>query len=89
MDASAYAVKFEGGQTSVIVLNKDAEKDLELAIDFGSGKAGAVETETLHAPGLDSRKAEITRSGKMGRLAAGKFNVKIPHGSGMRLTVKG
>ena len=89
VDASAYAVKFEGGQTSVIILNKDAERDLELIVDFGTGKAGTVETETLHAPGLESRKAVITRSAKAGHLTAGKYSVKVPHASGVRLTVKG
>jgi hypothetical protein len=64
VDASAYAVKLDGGQTSVIILNKDAEKDLELILDFGTGNAEEVETETLHAPALDSRKAEITKIGQ-------------------------
>ena len=44
IDARAYAVKFDGGETSVLILNKDAEKDLELTVDFGTGESGAVET---------------------------------------------
>ena len=75
-------------QTSVIILNKDADKDLELTVDFGTGKSGEVETETLHAPALDSRKAEITRSAKSGHLKGGKYTVKVPHATGIRLTIK-
>jgi hypothetical protein len=87
--ASAYAVKLDGGQTSVIILNKDADKDLELTVDFATGKSGDVETESLHAPALESRKAEITRSAKPGHLKAGKYTVKVPRATGLRLTIKG
>jgi hypothetical protein len=88
VDASAYAVKLHGGQTSVIILNKDADRDLDLTVDFGTGNDGEVETETLHAPALDSRKAEITHSGKSGRVKGGKYDVTVRKASGLRLTVK-
>jgi hypothetical protein len=87
VDAAAYAVKLPTGETSVIVLNKDAEKDLELVLDFGSGRTGRVEIETLHAPALDSREAHITRSAKHGRVKQGKCTVPVPHASGLRLTL--
>ena len=77
-----------GGETSVIILNKDAEKDLHLSVDFGTGKAGLVETETLHAPALDSREAHITRSAGTGHLKSGKYTVTLPHATGLRLTLK-
>ncbi len=87
VDASAYAVSLPSGQTSIIILNKDADKDLDLTVDFGTGKAGHVETETLHAPGLDSREAHITRFAKAGRLHSGKFAVTVPRATGLRLTL--
>ena len=83
----AYAAKLPDGHTSVIILNKDAEKDLELMLDFGAGKTGKVETETLHAPALDSREAHITRSAAPAHLKAGKHAVTVPHATGVRLTV--
>jgi hypothetical protein len=89
VDASAYAVKLASGQTSVIILNKDADKALELTVDFGAGKAGEVETETLHAPALDSREAHITRSAKPGHAKGGKYTVTVPKATGLRLTLKG
>jgi len=88
VDATAYAVKLDSGQTSAIILNKDAEKDLVLSVDFGTGKAGLVETETLHAPALDSRETHITRSAKPGHLKGGKYTVTVPHATGVRLTLK-
>ncbi|HEX4757818.1 MAG TPA: hypothetical protein VH308_07540 [Terracidiphilus sp.] len=88
VDASAYAVKLDGGLTSVIILNKDAEKDLDVTIDFGMEKAGVVETEMLHAPSLESREAHITL-GQTGNLKGGKFAFTVPHASGLRLTTKG
>ncbi len=92
VNATAYAAKLAGGQTSVIVLNKDAENDLALNLDFGipdfgAAKSGTVEIETLHAPSVDSREAHITRSATPGHLKNGKLNVLVPRASGLRLTV--
>jgi len=86
VDASAYAAVLPDGHVTLIVLNKDAERDLELNLDFG--KAGAVETETLHAPALDSREAHISRGAKAARLKDGEVAVSVPHASGLRLTVR-
>lgn len=66
VNATAYAAKLPGGQTSVIILNKDAVTDLEIELDLGRGMDGMVETETSQAPALESREAHITTSTKMG-----------------------
>ena len=87
VNATAYAAKLARGQRCVIVLNKDAEKDLALRLDFGTGSSEAVEIETLHAPALESREAHITRASKLGHLKNGKFTALVPHASGLRLTV--
>src|SRR5229473_4630014 len=87
VNATAYAAKLPGGRTSVIILNKDAIADLEVELDFGRGFSGAVETETLHAPALDSREAHITTSTKSDSLKQGKCSVIVPHATGLRLTV--
>jgi hypothetical protein len=88
VDATAYAAVLPGGHVSIIILNKDAQQDIGLSLDFGTGKAGEVETETLHAPALDSREANITRSPKPGALKGGKYTVTVPHATGLRLTFK-
>ncbi len=49
-ESTAYDAKLPGGQTSVVILNKDAAADLEVELDFGRGMGGVVETETLQAP---------------------------------------
>jgi hypothetical protein len=87
VDATAYASKLPGGETSVIILNKDSEKDVELTLDFGSRKTGKVASETLHAPALDSREAHITRSQTAGHLRDGKYTVTVARASGVRLIV--
>ena len=87
VDATGYAAKLPNGHTSVIILNKDADKDLDLNVDFGSGASGKVEIETLHAPALDSREAHITRSSTHGILKQGKYSVVVPHVTGVRLTL--
>jgi len=48
---------------------------------------GAVETEILHAPALDSREAHITTSTKSDSLKQGKCSVTVPHATGLRLTL--
>jgi hypothetical protein len=71
----------------VIILNKDAIADLEVELDFGRGVSGAVETEILHAPALDSPEAHITTSRKTDSLRQGKCSVIIPGATGLRLTL--
>jgi hypothetical protein len=87
VNATAYAAKLPSGQSSVIVLNKDAVTDLEVELDFGRGVSGAVETEILHAPALDSREAHITTSTKIDSLKQGKCSVIVPRATGLRLTL--
>jgi hypothetical protein len=87
VDASAYAAKLTSGKTSVIILNKDAEKDLALSLDFGRGATGFVKTETLHAMALDRRDAHINESAALGSLKGGQYSVVVGHASGIRLTV--
>ena len=87
MNASGYAAKLPGGDISVIILNKDADRDLDLTVNFGSGKSGTVAIETLHAPAIDSREAHIT-PGESGKIKGGNYSVTVPKASGMRLTVK-
>jgi hypothetical protein len=87
VNATAYAAKLPGGETSVIILNKDAVTDLEVELDFGRGMGGEVETETLQAPTLESREAHITTSTKIGSLKQGKCSVIITRATGLRVTV--
>ena len=84
---TAYAAVLPGGHLTFIVLNKDAERDLELELDFAN-RAGAVESEALHAPALDSREAHISQGSKAGQLRDGKFTATVPHASGLRLTIR-
>jgi hypothetical protein len=87
VNATAYSAKLPGGHTSVIILNKDAAADLEVELDFGRDASGVVHTETLHAPGLDSREAHITTSPKTESLKQGKCSVTVPHATGLRVTL--
>jgi hypothetical protein len=87
VNATAYAAKLAGDQTSVIILNKDAVADVEVELDFGHGMSGAVTSETLHAPALDSREAHITALSKTDSLKQGKHSATVPHATGLRLTL--
>lgn len=87
VNATAYAAKLANGQRSVIILNKDAEKDIELKLDFGRGTEGTVHIETLHAPALDSREAQIMEFSKTESLQQGACFASVRHATGVRLTV--
>jgi hypothetical protein len=85
VNATAYAAKLSSGKISAIILNKDSGADVELELDFGR-ISGAVETEVLHAPALDSREAQITKS-KTEPLKNGKCSITVPHATGVRVTL--
>ncbi len=86
VNATAYAAKLPSGKMSVIILNKDSSADVEVELDFGS-MSGAVETETLRAPAVDSREAHITTRAKAGSLKGGKWSAVVPHASGLRVSL--
>lgn len=88
VNATAYAARVSGGQVGVIILNKDAERDLEIGLDFGKGRTGTVESKMLHAPALDSREAHITRSAKSGHIEGSSYTVTVPQASGVCLSVR-
>lgn len=84
VNATGYGAVLPGGKRSIVLLNKDLERDLEVTVDFG--KAGTVEVETLQAPSIDSRDARITQSSSSTQ-KDGKYNLQLPHASGVRVTL--
>ena len=88
VNATAYAAKLPSGHLAVIILNKDAEQNIEVSLHVGTGRTFPVETKTLHAPALDSREAHITRSPEAGRLRDGQYTVTVPRATGVCLTLK-
>ncbi len=88
VNATGYAAKLPSGHVAVIILNKDAEQSLEVSLEFGRGRTGTVETNTLHAPALDSREAHINRSPEPGRFQDGKYTATVPHATGVCLTLR-
>jgi hypothetical protein len=87
VNATAYAAELPGGQISVIVLNKDSAADLDLQLNFGRDRTGAVETETLEAPALESREAHIAASPKSETLHEGNCSLTVARATGLRLTL--
>lgn len=86
VNATAYAAKLPSGHLSFIILNKDAEADLDLTLKL-PGKTGVILAESLTAPALDAREAHIQHSSKLPHLKDGTYNVTVPHASGIRLTL--
>lgn len=87
VNATAYAAKLGKTGTSVIILNKDLEKDLTVTLSFEAATSGELHIETLHAPAVDSREAHITPSAQPVALKNGKYTAVIPHASGIRVTL--
>ena len=87
VNATAYAAKLSSGARAIVVLNKDADKDLSLRLDFENAKAAPVSTQSLTAPALDSREAHIGQSQATGRLKDGKIAIGVPHASGVLVRI--
>lgn len=88
VDATAYAARLRNGQTALIVLNKDAQKDLALNVEFAGTGDNPVAIERFHAPTLDSREAHLTAEEHAGNLKAGRYTIAVPRASGVRLTIE-
>lgn len=88
VDATAYAAMMPGGELRVTILNKDADRDVIVDLDCGSQRSGSVETATLHAPALDSRKAVITSATPSGHSSHGRCTVMVPRATGMCVTFR-
>lgn len=86
VNARAYAAQFGDGATAVIVLNKDADKDLALSLEFAGRKAVKAVVETLTGPALDSREAHIRRGAEM-RIEGKSVSVEIPHASAIHIVI--
>jgi hypothetical protein len=82
VNATAYFAKLPSGHFSLIVLNKDAARDLTLTIP---GKHAAMKTELLSGPSLDSRETHIT-PGKTVKPTAAGLTLTIPKSTGIRFT---
>jgi hypothetical protein len=87
VDATAYAATLASGHVAMIILNKDSDQNVQVTLDFGTGRTGTVETKTLHAPALDSRDAHITPSPESSHLQDGKYSVTIAPATGTCLTL--
>jgi hypothetical protein len=85
VNATAYAAEMPDGKRSIVVLNKDVEKDLEVAVDFAKFTGVHAEVEVLRAPSIDSREASIAPATQP--KSNGRWYFTIPHASGLRVTV--
>lgn len=82
VNATAYFAKLPGGHFSLIVLNKDATRELTLTIP---GRHITVKTELLTGPSLDSRETHIS-SGETIKPTAVGLTLTIPKSTGIRFT---
>ena len=87
VNATAYAARHADGRISVILLNKSLDRDLTVALNFGTIHNGRVHLEKLHAPSVDSREAHISAVEQAPRLEQGGLTIEVPHASGVRVTV--
>jgi hypothetical protein len=87
VNATAYAVKMADGALSVIILNKDLEKDIRVTLNVAGARNATARTEILRAAAIDSREAGIVHANHLMRLSDGKCTVAVPHASGLRVTI--
>jgi hypothetical protein len=88
VNATAYAAKLPSGKLSLVVLNKDAARDLALTVDFGATAARRASIELLTSPSLDSRDAILTSDPRGLALRGGKLTLTVPHATALRITLR-
>ncbi len=81
VNATAYAAETSAGQRCVVILNKDAEKDLDVALQFDKTRSAAVDVQWLRAPAIDSRDTEITKPSTARMSGDGQYRLTVPHAS--------
>jgi hypothetical protein len=86
VNATVYAAMLPGGARSFIVLNRDAEKDLPLTLDFNSG-GERLQMEAMTAASLSSRTVQVTSS--VSAAKGRRLGVVVPRASAMRVTLGG
>jgi hypothetical protein len=87
VNATAYAADVSAGQRSVVILNKDLEKDLDVTLAFAAARNGAVDVQWLRAPAIDSRETHITQPSQAHATSDGRYRLVVPHASGVRVTI--
>ena len=87
VDATGFAARMPNGELSVIVLNKDADRDVTVTIDFGEEKSAAATVEKLSSDALSSREARIAMETKPVEVKGGRTIVTVARSSGMRITL--
>lgn len=88
VDATAYAAELPRGKRSVIILNKDLEKDLDVTLNFAKFAGGRADIDVLQAPSIDSREASIDQDAALRMLNNGKLSLPVRHASGIRVTLR-
>ena len=88
VNATAYAARMSSGAVRIIILNKDAVRDVILDLDAGSQRSGKVERSTLNGQALDSREAAITAAESSGQYDHGSYTVTVPRATGICLTFR-
>jgi len=99
INATSYAAELPGGKRSIIILNKDLERDLEVTINFGRGSNATVEKQKLvasvpfhrsstgaEAAAIDSRDALFSDPVRSNLADTGRYRVSVPHASAVRIT---
>ncbi|HEY3703607.1 MAG TPA: hypothetical protein VGL22_01000 [Terracidiphilus sp.] len=86
VNATAYAAKLSNGAVSVIILNKDLDKDVAVTLKLAGKSGSKVEIEKLEAPGIDSRETHVTRGSNGGVSSGAGYVVQVPKASGVRVT---
>lgn len=85
VNATGYAGRLSGGAVRVVLLNKDAMRDLDVRLRLAM-PGEPTDVVALRAPALDSRSAEIVPIASVGRREAGDYRLTLPKASGLCLT---
>lgn len=87
VNASAYSAEMPSGQKALLILNKDADQDLQIHLEFPGLKDAVAEAKILHATSLQSREASISSVPGKQRIRNGRYTAQLPRASGICLLI--
>lgn len=85
LQASGFAVQMPDGSTAMILLNKEAKRDIDLSIKWMPERSAKVTARTLQAESFESRSVHLSEVRTLPSLRGDRYQITVSRSSGLLL----